>query len=138
MTLTAFLGLSHLGINYSAAWGSFGQATLALDTDRALVARLQSRDLPVHEPGLPELIDRAGDCLSYSADFARLRESDLVVVARDVPTSDDNTSDLTPVHELIAAATPFLKPGATLAIMSQVPPGFTRSLADQLPQMNVY
>src|SRR5207302_4067043 len=137
MSLTAFLGLSHLGINYSAAWASFGQPTLALDSDPALVSRLAARDLPIHEPGLPELIAAAGDCLSYSADFSRLRDCDLVVVARDVPTSDDNTSDLSPVDSLIAAATPHLQRGATLAIMSQVPPGFTRALSSRLTPLGV-
>jgi UDPglucose 6-dehydrogenase len=138
VSTTAFLGLSHLGINYAAAWSSFGQPTIGLDLDPTVVERLQAKDLPVHEPGLSELLERSGACLSYSTDFSRLRECDLAVVARDVPTDDNNSSNLDPVRDLIEAARPHLKPGATLAVMSQVTPGFTRTLAERLRGQNVH
>ncbi|MBV9327050.1 MAG: hypothetical protein JO352_25120, partial [Chloroflexi bacterium] len=56
MTTTAFLGMSHLGINYAAAWSSYGQSTIGFDPDPALINRLRARDLPIQEPGLLELI----------------------------------------------------------------------------------
>jgi UDPglucose 6-dehydrogenase len=138
MTTTAFLGMSHLGINYAAAWASSGQPTLGLDSDAALVTRLQHNDLPIQEPGLLDLIARGGDCLTFSTDFSRLRDCTLAVVARDVPTDDDNRSDLTPVNELIALARTHLGGGTTLVVMSQVPPGFTRGLSLSIPDLNVY
>src|SRR5262245_48933090 len=122
MTTAAFLGMSHLGINYAAAWASFGQTTLGLDPDRSLVTQLEKRDLPIQEPGLLDLVERSGDCLSFSTDFARLRECSLAVIARDIPTDDDNRSDLNPVRELIALACSHLPDGATLVVMSQIPP----------------
>jgi UDPglucose 6-dehydrogenase len=132
MSTTAFVGMSHLGINYAAAWSSFGQQTIGFDLDSDLVARLDSRDLPLHEPGLPELLERSGTNLSFSADFSRLRECSLVVVARDVPTDDSNTSNLDAVRDLIDAARDHLAADTTLVVMSQVPPGFTRGVADRL------
>jgi UDPglucose 6-dehydrogenase len=138
MTTTAFLGMSHLGINYAAAWASLGQPTLGLDVDATLVTRLQQKDLPIQEPGLPELIERNGNVLTFSTDFTRLRECSLAIVARDVPTDDANRSDLTPVNDLIALTRDHLPAGATLVVMSQVPPGFMRSLSQDLPNLHVY
>jgi UDPglucose 6-dehydrogenase len=129
LSKTAFLGLSHLGINYALAWSSFGQPAVGIDPDRALVGRLREADLPIHEPGLPELLERSRPWISFSDDFACVAECDLVVIARDVPTDASNASDLSPVLELIDAALPHLAHGVTLAIMSQLPTGFSRRLS---------
>jgi UDPglucose 6-dehydrogenase len=138
MTTTAYLGMSHLGINYAAAWASFGQPTLGLDVDASLVHQLQHGSLPIQEPGLPELIQRSADCLTFSADFTQLHDCNLAIVARDVPTDDDNRSDLGPVHELIALARKHLPGGSTLVVMSQTPPGFMRRLSNDAPDLHVY
>jgi UDPglucose 6-dehydrogenase len=132
MSTTAFLGMSHLGINYAAAWSSFGQPTIGFDPDPALVERLQAGELPIQEPALPELIRQSGDCLTFSADVGRLRGCELAIVARDVPTDDDNNSDLQPVEALIDVAARHLDPNATLVVMSQIPPGFMRDLFARL------
>jgi UDPglucose 6-dehydrogenase len=129
--------MSHLGINYAAAWSSFGQPTVGFDPDPALVGRLQAGDLPIQEPGLADLIQQSGDCLRFSADPNQLRACDLVIVARDVPTDADNTSDLSPVRELIDTAVHHLDSDATLVIMSQIPPGFMRELSTRV-RVNLY
>jgi UDPglucose 6-dehydrogenase len=132
LSKTAFLGLSHLGINYSIAWSSFGQTVVGFDLDRAQVERLRGGDLPVHEPGLPELLDRSLPWISFSDDPACVAECDLVVIARDVPTDTSNASDLTPVLDLLEAAVPHLPDDVTLAVMSQLPTGFTRRLGQRV------
>ena len=129
---TGVVGLSHLGIVYGTAWASFGQPVIALDTDEEAVVRLQAGDPIVREPGLPELLERSREFLTYSTDFSRLAACSLVIVARDVPTDDDNHSDLGAVQRLLAAAIPHLRDDVTLVVMSQVPPGFNRALAEQI------
>jgi UDPglucose 6-dehydrogenase len=125
---TAFLGLSHLGIVQSIGWASFGQPVVAVDPDPATVERLIRHDLPVREPGLPEVLERSRPWITFSADLSRLGDCPLVIVARDVPTDSANATDLGPVLDLIDAAVPYLRPHAVVVLMSQVPPGFTRSL----------
>src|SRR3954447_11349842 len=107
--LTGVIGLSHLGIVYGTAWASFGQPVVAVDTDASAVERLQAGDPIVREPGLPELLARSRPYLEYSTDFARLAECSLVIVARDVPTDDENRSDVEAVQRLIEAAIPHLQ-----------------------------
>ena len=131
-TRTAFLGLSHLGIVSSAGWASHGNLTLGLDLDHEIVSRLAKRDVPIYEPGLPELLDQTAECLSYSAKLQELEHCDLVVVSRDVPTDGGNASNVGIVWALLDRAIPHLRQDVVLAIHSQVPPGFTRELEGRL------
>lgn len=126
---TAFLGLSHLGLVSAIGWASLGHPVVALDSDAGLVAALAEGRLPIHEPGLLELLPQNREWLRFSTDFACLVDCPLVVVARDVPTDEHNVSDPTAVLELVDRATPHLRSGVALVVMSQVPPGFTRALA---------
>ena len=128
----AFVGMSHLGIVSSAGWASRGERVLAVDVDDNLVQRLQNGALPIREPNLPELIERSRDRLEFSADLSRVGECDLVVIARDVPTDARNVSDTDLVLGLIDALVPHLRSGVVLAVMSQVPPGFTRALGERI------
>jgi UDPglucose 6-dehydrogenase len=129
---TGFLGLSHLGIISSIGWASFGAPVIAVDTDEKAVATLRGGAPPVHEPSLDELLARSRTHIEFSADLRRLSACPLVIVARDVPTNDRGESDPSAVLDLIDAAIPHLSPGTTLALMSQVTPGFTRALGERL------
>jgi len=129
---TGVIGLSHLGIVYGAAWASFGVPVIGVDVDAEAAERLARLDPPVREPGLPELLERSRPYQTFTTDFACLAECPLVLVARDVPTDDDNRSDIAAVEGLIDRAIPHLRDGATLVVMSQVPPGFNRALAEKI------
>jgi UDPglucose 6-dehydrogenase len=129
---TGFVGLSHLGVVASAGWASKGGPVVAVDTDPALIEGLRRQQAPVFEPGLDALLAAHRDRLTYTTDFAALAACPVVILSRDVPTTDDNTSDLSVVEALIARTIPHLRTGATLVVMNQVPPGFTRSLDDRI------
>jgi UDPglucose 6-dehydrogenase len=132
LTATGFVGLSHLGIVSSVAWASFAEPVIAVDLDCQMVGALRQGILPVHEPSLEELFGRVRQRMTFSADPSLLRDCSLVIVARDVPTDEGNASDTSIVLGLIDAIVPHLRQGVSLALMSQVPPGFTRRLAQRI------
>jgi UDPglucose 6-dehydrogenase len=127
MTRTAFVGMTHLGLVSAAAAASKGFETIGLDRDRALVDRLNSRDLPVREPGLDELVE-GSRALSFSHDLGDVGKCDLVYLAPEVPTDKDGRSDLKPVEALIAEVLRYMAPEAVLVLLAQVPPGFTQTI----------
>jgi UDPglucose 6-dehydrogenase len=130
-----YAGMTHLGLVSASAAAAQGFRTIAFDADAALIGRLQRTELPVSEPGLPELIGRHQRDLIFAADVAALGECDVVYVAVDVPTDDQGQSDLTPIRAMAERVWPRLADKALLVILSQVPPGYTRALpvpADQL------
>jgi UDPglucose 6-dehydrogenase len=127
--------MTHLGLVSASAAAAQGFRTVAFDADAALIGRLQRAELPVSEPGLPELIARHQRDLVFAADVAALGECDVVYVAVDVPTDDLGQSDLAPIKAMVERVRPRLADKALLVILSQVPPGYTRALpvpADQL------
>ena len=133
----AFAGMTHLGINSAAATAAHGFPVLCFDPDPERIAALSRGELPVVEPGLPELVRESAARLSYTADPARLAACDVIYIAADVPTDDEANSDLTPIRALIEAVAPRLKPEAVLVVLCQVPPGFTRGLT-VLPPDRLY
>ena len=51
-----YAGMTHLGLLSASAAAAQGFRTIAFDADAGLIGRLHDGDLPVNEPGLPELI----------------------------------------------------------------------------------
>ena len=123
-----FAGLTHLGIVSGAAAAAREFPVVAFDVDPARVADLAAGKLPIVEPGLPELVQQHRERLSFTSAPADLRACAVVYVAPDVPVDKSGGSDLEPIRELIQRVADHLAPDATLVILSQVPPGFTRAL----------
>jgi UDPglucose 6-dehydrogenase len=138
MTSVAFAGMTHLGINSAAATAAHGFQVLCFDPDPERIAALERGELPVVEPGLAELVAEHRARLVFTADPARLAACDVVTIAADVPTDDEANSDLGPIHALIEAVAPRLKPDAVLVVLCQVPPGFTRALGGLPPERLYY
>jgi UDPglucose 6-dehydrogenase len=126
--MIGYAGMTHLGLVSASAAAAQGFRTVAFDPDAALIGRLSSGDLPVSEPGLPELIERHRHDLVFSADLSTLGQCDVVYVAVDVPTDDRGQSDLAPIGAMVERIAPELDAQALLVILSQVPPGYTRAL----------
>ena len=137
-TVVGFAGMTHLGINSAAATAARGFAVIGYDPDDNLVECLRAGDLPVVEPGLPELMADHAPRLSFSNDAASMRRCDIVYIAADVPTDDEAKSDLTPIRALIDRVAANLNDVALLVILCQVPPGFTRTVAGVPPERLIY
>lgn len=129
---TAFVGLSHLGIVSSIAWASFGRPVIGYDLNPDPIEKLVRGTIPLYEPGLEELFAKARGWMSFSKERESLSRCRLVILSLDVPTAADNTSDLSPLLTLIGNVVPVLQDGVVLVVMSQVSPGFTRGLGEQI------
>src|SRR5262249_8025363 len=119
-SVIGYVGLSHLGIVSSAATAAKGFATVAYDADAALCQSLESDRLPIHEPGLADLLSEHRQRLTFTADASRLRECDVVIVALDIPTDDHGASKLQALDQLIASVQGHLNPNAVVVVLSQV------------------
>jgi UDPglucose 6-dehydrogenase len=130
--MIGFAGLSHLGINYSLATAAKGFEVLAFHPSAELFADLTGGKFPIEEPGLTELFVANKGRIRYTANAADLSACELVFIALDVTTDDANRSDPGPLMELIRGIAPRLRNGCTLVLLSQVYPGFTRKLREEL------
>lgn len=132
-----YAGMTHLGIVSAAGSAARGLSTLCFDPDPVLVARLARQDPPIHEPDLVDTMAANAGMLRHTVDVADLATCDLVYIAADVPTDDQGRSDLTPIRSLVERVVPVLRDDTILVVLSQVPPGFCRSLC-RLPPDRLY
>ncbi len=124
----AFAGMTHLGICSVFAAAQKGFTCIAFDLDASVIADLRNGRFPIFEPGLDELAKANAERVHFTSEPADLASADLCYVAPDVPTDDQGNSDLRPIRALIQLLESALPADATMVVLSQVPPGFNRSL----------
>jgi UDPglucose 6-dehydrogenase len=138
MTIVGVAGMTHLGLVSAAAIASKGFRTVCFDANADLIDQIKSGKLPVHEPGLDDLVHRNGAEQVFTTNAADLRQCDVVYVAPDIPTDDLGRSDTTVIRALIDLIVPAMRSTAVLVVLSQVEPGFTRTLAAPEPARRYY
>ena len=134
--MIGFVGLSHLGLNYSLATAAKGFDVVAYDPDASVTARCAAGEFPIEEPGFGDLFAQHRDRIRYTSDETALAECELVFYSLDVRTNDRNESDPGPLTALIRATAPKLSPGTIAVVLSQVAPGYTRQLRTELREIS--
>ena len=90
----AIVGAGYVGLVTAACLAHVGHDIVCLDVDAARIERLRGGDLPVHEPGLDELVAEglAAGRLRFAVDYAEIRGSDMVVVCVGTLDADEEWS----------------------------------------------
>jgi UDPglucose 6-dehydrogenase len=105
MKVTIF-GSGYVGLVTGACFADAGNHVVCVDVDAAKVARLNSGEVPIHEPGLDELVERnmAAGRLEFTTDAVRGVEHGLFqFIAVGTPPDEDGSADLR--HVLAVART---------------------------------
>ncbi|MFC5972293.1 UDP-glucose 6-dehydrogenase AglM [Halomarina salina] len=93
------VGSGYVGTSVAACLADLGHDVVAIDIDADIVERINAGESPIHEPGLPELIEEhAGGRLRATTDHAALRDTDLTFVAMQTPSREDGSIDLSVVE----------------------------------------
>ena len=105
MKVTVF-GSGYVGLVTGACFADAGNQVLCVDIDAAKVARLQKGEIPIHEPGLEQLVHRSLDKgrLKFTTDaVAGVRHGLFQFIAVGTPPEEDGSADLS--HVLAVAET---------------------------------
>ena len=132
------LGLWHLG-SVTAACGAKHFKVVGLDFDAANIAKLNSGQAPLLEPGLNELIAAglAAKKLSFTTDpKIACANADILWLAYDTPVNDNDESDADLVLNNLRKALPHLPAGALVLISAQLPVGTCAGLEREFPQFH--
>jgi len=126
----AVAGLWHLGIVTAACLAADGHDVVGWDSDSTLVDGLLRNRLPIAESGLADLVksqvSRAK--LRFSSQLTDVRMNDVLWVCFDTPLNENDTADVSFVHNQILRLLPELSDGTQILISSQVPVGSTAHL----------
>jgi UDPglucose 6-dehydrogenase len=132
------LGLWHLGCVTAACCARQFQV-VGLDFDEANIARLDSGQAPLFEPGLNELIAAglAAKKLSFTTDpKIACARADVLWLCYDTPVNENDESDVEFVLANLRRALPHLPKGALVLISAQLPVGTCRELEAEFPQFH--
>lgn len=126
-TTIGFVGMTHLGIVSAAAAAARGFDVVCHDSSPDRITALAEGRMPVFEPKLEEICRAQASRMHFTSDPAQLDACGVVYVAPDVATNDAGDSDLSTINSLTSQV--LARPAAfTVVVLSQVPPGFTRTL----------
>ncbi len=134
-------GLWHLGsVTAACAASAASNRVVGLDFDAAVVEGLQNGKAPLAEPGLDARIRQCLDAgsLRFTADPAEaMRDAEVLWVTFDTPVDERDVADVAYVRRQLDRIADQLRPGTLVLISSQVPVGFTASLARDWAQRDL-
>jgi len=122
MARIAVFGAGYVGLVTGACFADLGHDVRVRDVLPERIEELTAGRVPIHEPGLADVIERASDRLSFTLDAAdALEGADFAFIAVGTPPTYSGDPDLsavwTVIEELPAATR------VTLVMKSTVPPG---------------
>ena len=91
------IGTGYVGLVTGTCLADLGNHVLCLDVDPAKIALLQSGRIPIHEPGLAELVESNVEAgrLSFSTDIeASVAHGEVQFIAVGTPPDEDGSADL--------------------------------------------
>ncbi|MEV0614797.1 UDP-glucose/GDP-mannose dehydrogenase family protein [Nonomuraea sp. NPDC050404] len=134
----AVIGTGYLGATHAACMAELGFEVLGIDADHEKVARLAAGDLPVHEPGLEQLLRRNVDAgrLAFTTSFEEVAEfGDVHFLCVGTPQrADSDAADLSQVNGAINALIPHLRRECLIVGKSTVPVGTAAKLAERITE----
>jgi UDPglucose 6-dehydrogenase len=97
-------GAGYVGLVTAACLADMGNSVVCVDVDPARVDMLQAGEVPIHEPGLDELIGRnaAAERLQFTLDAEHgVNHGTIVFIAVGTPASEDGAAE---IEHVLAAA----------------------------------
>jgi UDPglucose 6-dehydrogenase len=130
-----FLGTGYLGATYAICFAELGYEVLGYDVDEQKIAKLAAGEVPIHEPGLDDMLRRnvASGRLRFTTEIRDVAAfGDVHFVCVGTPQRADGMgADLTYVESSVTSLAPLLTRKALIVGKSTVPVG-TAEWVEQL------
>ncbi len=115
-------GAGWVGLVTGACLAELGHEVVVRDVVAERVETLQAGRLPLHEPGLHELLERNRERLTFSTELEQVVSAPIMFVCVGTPPTYSGDADLTAVWSVVDAL-PALEERAILVMKSTVPVG---------------
>jgi len=93
----AVIGTGYVGLVSGACFAYLGHKVIGLDIDREKIERLRRGEVPIYEPGLDKILDRAlkDRNIEFTDDYeSAVKNSDFIFIAVGTPSREDGSADL--------------------------------------------
>src|SRR5882762_8579199 len=96
------IGAGYVGLVTAVGFAELGSEVWCVDIDAAKIERLRAGEVPIHEPGLEELLAKNASRLHFSTDLSgALEHARLLFVAVGTPPTHSGDADLSAVHQVV-------------------------------------
>ncbi|HWQ24114.1 MAG TPA: UDP-glucose/GDP-mannose dehydrogenase family protein [Gaiellaceae bacterium] len=130
----AVFGAGYVGLVTGACLADLGHEVAVRDVVAERIAALRRGEVPIHEPGLPELLERARDRLAFTTEVGEaLAGAEVVYVAVGTPSTYSGDPDLSAVWAVVEEL-PRSGERIVLAMKSTVPVGTGRAVRHRLDE----
>lgn len=102
----AFVGAGYVGLTTGACLADLGHDVACVDINVERIEKLRTGEIPIHEPGLEDVVARAiaAGHLSFTTELAEgLAGADAVFICVQTPSAADGSADLTAVETVATA-----------------------------------
>src|SRR4029450_10671214 len=129
------IGTGDVGLVTGACFAEFGVQVACVDKVLSKITMLQAGELPIHEPGLHELVNknlREGR-LTFTTDITKAIEQALVIfIAVGTPAGVDGATDLRYIDEVADALGRCMRDYKVVATKSTVPVGTAERIKERI------
>ena len=122
----AVIGSGYVGLVAGAGFSDFGNHVTCVDIDPSRIERLRRGEIPFHEPGLADLVQRnarQGRLVFTTSTADAVRDTEVVFLAVGTPSMEDGSADLRHVLEAARDVGRGLTGFAVIVNKSTVPVG---------------
>jgi UDPglucose 6-dehydrogenase len=135
----AVIGGGYVGLVQTAGLAHLGHRVRLADVDPARIGRLEAGELPIFEPGLSELFERARQrkLISFFDDNRQaVKGAEVVFLTLPTPSNGDGSADTSVIFSVVEEIAPVLEPNTVVVTKSTVPVGTGRALEELLAGIN--
>jgi UDPglucose 6-dehydrogenase len=129
------VGVGWVGLVTASCFAELGHRVVAMDIDAAKVEALRRGEVPIHEPGLSELVAKNSDRLRFTTDMEELLgAATLLFCCVDTPPTVSGDADLSRVRAVLATLPE--DSDHVLVMKSTVPAGTGAAIRREKPALS--
>ncbi|MBC6316985.1 nucleotide sugar dehydrogenase [Listeria grandensis] len=120
----AIIGLGYIGLPTAVMFAKHRQKVIGFDTNKEVIARLQSGFIHIEEPGLQEAFQNVLEN-GLLRPVSQLEPADTFIIAVPTPHMEDHSCDTRYIRQAVQDVIPLLEKGNTIILESTVAPKTT-------------
>lgn len=127
------IGIGYVGLVTGTCMADLGHDVVCMDIDAEKIAALREGEIPIYEPGLPELLKKNSERMTFTTSLEEAFDAcEIIFIAVDTPPTFTGDADLSRVFQVMSAL-PGLSTGKHILVMkSTVPVGTGTKISSEL------
>lgn len=141
MSKIAVIGTGYVGLTTSIGLATLGHDVVGYDINPSKIEMLKSGKLPIHEPGLDEMLVEVlqSGKLTATSDLATaVSDAEFIFTCVPTPQDEDGSADLSYVIAASTSMRELLSPGAIVITKSTVPVGSAQRVEAAINRSDIH